>query len=114
MAFPTLTPASQMSKSILPPTGTISEVASLVPLSVYTGSVEFLTGASDQVAYTYKKLGGDVLDIELKTGNVYANYQEAVLEYSYLVNVHQSKNSVKPRVPSITKVRGSLGPKTLT
>tara|TARA_R100001198_G_C5230965_1_gene210153 strand:+ start:29 stop:1300 length:1272 start_codon:yes stop_codon:yes gene_type:complete len=92
MAFPTLTPASQMSKSILPPTGTISEVASLVPLSVYTGSVEFLTGASDQVAYTYKKLGGDVLDIELKTGNVYANYQEAVLEYSYLVNVHQSKN----------------------
>jgi hypothetical protein len=92
MAFPTLTPISQMSKSILPPTGTVSEVAGLLPLEVYSTSGQFLSGASDQVAYTYKKIGGDVLDIELKTGNVYANYQEAVLEYSYLVNIHQSKN----------------------
>lgn len=92
MAFPTLTPISQMSKSILPATGTVTEVAALLPLEVYSDSAQFLSGASDQVAYTYKKIGGDVLDIELKTGNVYANYQEAVLEYSYLVNLHQSKN----------------------
>lgn len=92
MAFPTLTPASQMSKSILPATGTITDVASSLPLEVYTDSEQFLSGASDQVAYTYRKLGGDVLDIEIKAENVYANYQEAVLEYSYLVNLHQSKN----------------------
>lgn len=92
MAFPTLTPISQMSKSILPATGTVSEVAALLPLEVYSTSGQFLSGAADQVAYTYKKIGGDVLDIELKSGNVYANYQEAVLEYSYLVNLHQSKN----------------------
>jgi len=81
-----------MSKSILPATGTVTEVAALLPLEVYSDSPQFLSGAADQVAYTYKKIGGDVLDIELKTGNVYANYQEAVLEYSYLVNLHQSKN----------------------
>lgn len=92
MAFPTLTPASQMSKSILPATGTVSEVAASLPLDVYSDSTQFLSGASDQVAYTYRKIGGDVLDIELKAENVYANYQEAVLEYSYLVNLHQSKN----------------------
>tara|TARA_R110001599_G_scaffold160729_4_gene348664 strand:- start:5785 stop:7053 length:1269 start_codon:yes stop_codon:yes gene_type:complete len=92
MAFPTLTPTSQMSKSILPVTGTITEVAALLPLAVYSTSNQFLSGAADQVAYTYKKIGGDVLDIELKPGNVYANYQEAVLEYSYLINIHQSKN----------------------
>ena len=92
MAFPTLTPASQMSKSILPPTGTVSNVAASLPLDVYSDSEQFLSGASDQVAYTYRKIGGDVLDIELKEDNVYANYQEAVLEYSYLVNLHQSKN----------------------
>ena len=92
MAFPTLTPASQMSKSILPATGTVTEVAGLLPLEVYSNSSQFLSGAADQVAYTYKKIGGDVLDIELKSGNVYASYQEAVLEYSYLVNLHQSKN----------------------
>ena len=92
MAFPTLTPASQMSKSILPATGTVSSVADTLPLSVYSSSTDFLSGAAEQVAYTYKKLGGDILDIELKPENVYANYQEAVLEYSYLVNLHQSKN----------------------
>jgi hypothetical protein len=92
MAFPTLTPVSQMSKSILPSTGTVSNVASSLPLDVYSDSAQFLSGASDQVAYTYRKIGGDVLDIELKEDNVYANYQEAVLEYSYLVNLHQSKN----------------------
>lgn len=92
MALPILTPESQMSKSILPPTGTAADVPSVLPLGVYSSSTPFLSGAADQVAYTYKKLGGDVLDIELKASNVYANYEEAVLEYSYLVNLHQSKN----------------------
>ena len=92
MAFPTLTPSSQISKSILPATGTAGDVASTLPLAVYSTSTDFLSGAAEQVAYTYKKMGGDILDIELKPQNVYANYQEAVLEYSYLVNLHQSKN----------------------
>ena len=92
MALPTLTPASQMSKSILAPTGSTADVTSALPLGVYSGSAAFISGAAAQVAYTYKKLGGDVLDIELKTDNVYANYEEACLEYSYLINLHQSKN----------------------
>jgi len=91
MALPTLTPASQMSKAILPITGTAADVVATLPLGIYTSNA-FLSGAADQVAYTYKKLGGDVLDIEMLAGNVYANYEEAVLEYSYLVNLHQSKN----------------------
>ena len=52
----------------------------------------FINGASDQVTYTFKKLGGDVLDIELTPGNIYAAYEEAVLEYSYQINIHQAKN----------------------
>ena len=59
---------------------------------IYSSNTDFLSGAVDQVAYAYKKLGGDVLDIELKSDNIYAAYEEAVLEYSYIVNVHQSKN----------------------
>lgn len=92
MALPTLTPSSQISKSILPATGSPDLVADTLPLGVYSGSSAFLSGAADQVAYTYKKIGGDVLDIELLPGNVYANYEEACLEYSYLVNLHQSRN----------------------
>jgi hypothetical protein len=54
----------------------------------------FASGAADQVSYVYKKLGGDVLDVEITQFNVYAAYEEAVLEYSYLVNIHQAKNSL--------------------
>ena len=55
---------------------------------------DFLRGAADQVAYTYKKLGGDILDLEITSGSVYANYEEACLEYSYIVNIHQAKNAL--------------------
>ena len=92
MAIPTLTPVSTTSAITLPSTGSAASVAANCPIGVYTGSTDFLSGASDQVAYTYQKLGGDILDIELTTGSVYAAYEEAVLEYSYIVNMHQSKN----------------------
>jgi hypothetical protein len=102
MALPTLTPTSATSATILTSSGTPGDVATACPIGVYTGSVEFLSGASAQVAYVYKRLGGDVLDIELTTANVYANYEEAVLEYSYLVNLHQSKNVLGSALGSAT------------
>jgi len=48
----------------------------------------------EQVAFTYKKLGGDVLDIELVETQIHTAYEEACLEYSYLVNIHQAKNAL--------------------
>ena len=94
MAKPTLAPSSSTSTVILPVTGTHSNVTGTLPYGVYSDSTAFVSGAVDQVAYVYKKLGGDVLDIEITEGNVYAAYEEAVLEYSYLVNIHQAKNSL--------------------
>ena len=108
-ALPTLTPESQTSKSILTSTGSLAEVAGLLPYGIYSDSEAFLAGAVDQVAYTYKKLGGDVLDIELKTGNVYASYEEAVLEYSYIVNLHQAKNSLGDLLGNATASFNVLG-----
>lgn len=54
----------------------------------------FLSGSADQVAFTYRKLGGDILDIELTKEQVFAAYEEAVLEYSYILNIHQTKNTL--------------------
>ena len=65
-----LNPKSQTSAIILTSTGSTDAVASAVPFGVYTGSAGFVSGASSQVAYTYKKLGGDVVDIELTPSNV--------------------------------------------
>ena len=87
MAVPTLTPSSQTSTVVLPATGTLTDVTSTnLPFGIYgiNGSLydaNFVSGAVDQVKYTFRKLGGDILDIELKSQNVYAAYEEAVLEY---------------------------------
>ena len=35
-------------------------------------------------------------------GNIYTAYEEAVLEYSYLVNLHQSKNSLSSLLGAAT------------
>jgi hypothetical protein len=97
-----LSPKSTTSAIILTSTGSADNVANAVPFGIYTGSVDFLSGASLQVNYVYKKLGGDVVDIELTPANVYAAYEEAVLEYSYLVNMHQGKNSLGDSLGDMT------------
>ena len=93
MAVPVLSPSSNSSLVVLPATGSKSLVTGSLPFGVYTGA-DFISGAVDQVAYVYRKLGGEILDIELTAYQVYAAYEESVLEYSYIVNVHQTKNSL--------------------
>ena len=115
MSLPTLTPASTLSAVILPITGTLTNVNSTLPYKIYSDetspmySAEFISGAVDQVSHVYKKLGGDVLDIELTEGNVYAAYEEAVLEYSYLVNVHQATNILSDALGNTTGSFDSKG-----
>ena len=120
MAKPTLTPAQTTSTIVLPSsysvpaysadvTSDYQKLVSSFPFGVYADSANwfdpdggtttsqaqvnsFLSGSSDQVAYTYRKLGGDVLDIELTKEQVFAAYEESVLEYSYILNIHQTKN----------------------
>ena len=104
-----LNPRSETSAIILTSTGSAALVAAACPFGVYTGSADFLSGASAQVAYTYKKLGGDVLDIELTPANVYSAYEEAVLEYSYIINLHQSKNVLSDVLGDATGTFNHLG-----
>jgi len=91
MAIPTLTPASTTSASKLPTSGSGGDVTGSLAYGVYSSDA-FINGAVDQVAYTYQKLGGEILDLELKADQVYNAYEESVLEYSYLLNIHQAKN----------------------
>ena len=124
MAKPTLTPAQQTSVIVLPENYTVpaagAEKDALIasfPFGIYA-NVEywfdangdedqeqvdtFLQGSADQVAFTYRKLGGDVLDIELTKEQVFAAYEEAVLEYSYILNIHQTKNTLSNSLGNTT------------
>lgn len=88
----TLSPSSTTNRLVLPAAGVPGDVSAALPLGIYSNNDNFLSGASDQVAYTYRKLGGDILDIELSASQVYAAYEDSTLEYSYIVNIHQAKN----------------------
>ena len=94
MSFPDLTPTSTQSAIVLTSTGSSSQVSSSLAINFYGHSAIFQAGAAAQVAYTFKRLGGDVLDIELTAENVYNHYEEAVLEYSYILNLHQARNAL--------------------
>ena len=94
MAFPPLTPTSTTSAITLPSAGTAVDVQTTLAIGFYKDDSIFRDGAAAQVAYTYNRLGGDVLDIELTAKEVYNNYEEAVLEYSYIVNLHQARNAL--------------------
>lgn len=97
-APPTITPLQRSNVTALPPTGSTSNVDIYMPLGVYSNtsspfySSDFISGAVDQVSYVYHKLGGNVLDIELQERNVYAAYEQAVMEYNYIINMHQAEN----------------------
>jgi len=93
MSFPDLTPTSTLSAIVLTERGTEADVVDSLAIGYYTSDA-FLSGAAAQVAFTYKRLGGDVLDIEITNKNVYNHYEEACLEYSYIVNLHQARNAL--------------------
>jgi len=104
-----LQPLSETSAIILASTGTVGDVAAAVPFGVYKNSESFLSGAALQVNFVYKRLGGDVVDIELTDANVYAAYEEAVLEYSYIINLHQGKNILSDALGKVTGTFDHLG-----
>jgi hypothetical protein len=120
MATPTLTPSSQTSAVVLSSTGSYSVAGGTTnyPYGLYVDSssdlydANFVTGAVEQVAFTFRKLGGDVLDIELDQKNIYAAYEESVLEYSYIVNIHQSKNILHSSLGAQTGTFDSDGQRT--
>ena len=109
MSLPTLTPTSTTSAIVLPitasfngSTAALSEVTDACPIGAYSGSAAFVTGAVAQVAFVYKRLGGDVLDVEITSGSVFAAYEESCLEYSYMINMHQTKNVIGSALGSTT------------
>ena len=110
MPIPDLMPQPTANRILLSSSVAVSEAQSFAyPFGVYSSSSYFASGAAEQVAYTFKKLGGDVVGVELTNGNVFAAYEEACLEYSYLVNLHQSKNSLMSALGSPTGSFNSKG-----
>lgn len=109
-AYPILTPSSNTNISSLSSSATAAEAGTFsYPMGVYSADTSFLSGAAAQVSFVYQRLGGDILDIELKNQMVFSSYEEACLEYSYLVNLHQAKNSLPSLLGNTTASFNQIG-----
>lgn len=64
------------------------------PFSTFDNDTAFQADCNGMVKQVYKRLGGDVLGVELTNTEVYAAMEQAFFEYSAIVNAYQTKSTL--------------------
>ena len=62
------------------------------PFGIYDDDDHFQHEANRMVVYVKRKLGDDILSVELTNKQIWANFEEATLKYSKLINQHQAES----------------------
>ena len=75
------------------------------PFGTYDLDPNFQTDADGIVRLVYRRLGGDIMQIELTNKDVYSCLEQAMLEYSAIANTYQAKSVLLNLIGSPT---GSL------
>ena len=72
--------------SILDLTASFAHVVNPTPFGIYDAEASFVSASDGMVEYAYRKLGGSILQVELTNRDIYTCFEEAILEYSSVVN----------------------------
>lgn len=64
------------------------------PFGFFDNDTEFQTEADNVVTFTKRKLGDDVLSVELTQKQIWASLEEATLEFSSILNQYQAKSQL--------------------
>ena len=62
------------------------------PFGVYDNDSHFQEDADGVALYVNRRLGDDVLSVELTNKQIWANFEEAALEFSKQINAHQAES----------------------
>jgi hypothetical protein len=73
---------------------TFAQSTKPTPFGVYDSETHFITEADNMVIYVKRKLGDDILSVELTKKQIFANLEEATLEYSSILNQYQAKSQL--------------------
>jgi hypothetical protein len=76
------------------PVATFSQITKPTPFGVYDADANFQTEADNIVLFVKRRLGDDVLSVELTKKQIFANFEEATLEYSSILNQYQAKSQL--------------------
>lgn len=86
-------------------TASFTDVSGPTPFAIYDSDTTFSSDANGMIKLVNGKLGGSVLDVELRNNDVYACFEDAALEYSAVVNSYHAKSIMADILGSAT---GSL------
>jgi len=73
---------------------TFAETTNPTPFGFYDGETMFQTEADSIVTFVKRKLGDDVLSVELTKKQIWATFEEATLEFSSILNTYQAKSQI--------------------
>ncbi len=73
---------------------TFANTSSPTPFGIYDSESDFRTDANSIVTFVKRKLGDDILSVELTKKQIWGNFEEATLEYSAILNQYQAKSQL--------------------
>jgi len=73
---------------------TFTTTDSPTPFGVFDSDTTFQSDADKMVVFVKRKLGDDVLSVELTKKQIWANLEEACFEYSNILNQYQAKSTL--------------------
>ena len=93
---------------------TFSETTNPTPFGFYDNESEFQTEADATVTFVKRKLGDDILSVELTKKQIFATLEEATLEFGAILNTYQAKSQIvnflgMPTTGSTGEMSGSEG-----
>ena len=71
-----------------------SQTSNPTPFGVYDNETSFQGDADNMYTFVKRRLGDDILSVELTKKQIFANFEEAVLEYSSILNQYQAKSQL--------------------
>ena len=72
----------------------VSNNSNPTPFGIYDSESVFQSDADNMVTFVKRKLGDDILSVELTKKQIFGNFEEAVLEYSSILNQYQAKSQM--------------------
>ena len=73
---------------------TFANTTNPTPFGLYDDDETFQTDADKIVTFVKRKLGDDILSVELTKKQIWANFEETLFEYSSIINQYQAKSQL--------------------
>ena len=73
---------------------TFQSTSNTTPFAAFDDEKDFIIDANAMVTFVKRKLGDDILSVELTNKQVWMSFEEASLEYGRIVNEYQAKSQL--------------------